>query len=372
VKIVDFGIAKTESKLNRTQAGVLKGKFGYMSPEQAAGLELDLRTDIFFRGHPSLRDVHGAPALSGDNDFETLEKIKECNIPPPTKYNPALTPEIEQLVMKRCRRKRKTASAAPRRCRSLSRASFTRSIRSSPARIGRHSSETSFAQEIESEQESLRRAIDALPAEELAAAASAAEAANDRIVESGSRRMPSRVAFPPSPSRPSRVGIPAAGMPSSPRASNWRAFFSRLVVLVVSVTVGGFLAWRWLVPTPPGPSASPTPTPAATAGNPIQITSDPAGAALFIDDKPRGPTPALLRLEPKKVYLLRIEKDGFKAFTERLLVTEDQASYGPYRLEPDLRRRFTARGQRPPGSPDFDRPDTHDPADSGHAGKRDA
>ena len=47
VKIIDFGIAKAETQLEVTKAGTLKGKFGYMSPEQAEGQPVDLRTDIF-------------------------------------------------------------------------------------------------------------------------------------------------------------------------------------------------------------------------------------------------------------------------------------------------------------------------------------
>ncbi len=50
VKIVDFGIAKATKKLTQTQAGILKGKFGYMSPEQVRGLPIDRRSDIFSIG----------------------------------------------------------------------------------------------------------------------------------------------------------------------------------------------------------------------------------------------------------------------------------------------------------------------------------
>ena len=50
VKIIDFGIAKAANKASKTQAGILKGKFGYMSPEQVRGLPLDRRADIFSAG----------------------------------------------------------------------------------------------------------------------------------------------------------------------------------------------------------------------------------------------------------------------------------------------------------------------------------
>jgi len=50
VKIIDFGIAKAAGKVGKTQAGILKGKFGYMSPEQVRGLPIDRRSDIFSTG----------------------------------------------------------------------------------------------------------------------------------------------------------------------------------------------------------------------------------------------------------------------------------------------------------------------------------
>ena len=50
VKIIDFGIARAAGKVSKTQAGVLKGKFGYMSPEQVRGVDLDNRSDIFACG----------------------------------------------------------------------------------------------------------------------------------------------------------------------------------------------------------------------------------------------------------------------------------------------------------------------------------
>ena len=100
VKIVDFGIAKTASKINQTQAGVLKGKFGYMSPEQAMGLDVDQRTDIFSMGILLFEMLTGRRLFLGDTDFETLEKIKEAKIPPPSIFNKNVPKELERIALK--------------------------------------------------------------------------------------------------------------------------------------------------------------------------------------------------------------------------------------------------------------------------------
>jgi eukaryotic-like serine/threonine-protein kinase len=50
VKIIDFGIAKAAGRIQKTQAGILKGKFGYMSPEQVRGIPIDHRSDLFSAG----------------------------------------------------------------------------------------------------------------------------------------------------------------------------------------------------------------------------------------------------------------------------------------------------------------------------------
>ena len=50
VKIIDFGIAKAAGKASTTQAGILKGKFGYMCPSRCAGCRIDKRSDIFAVG----------------------------------------------------------------------------------------------------------------------------------------------------------------------------------------------------------------------------------------------------------------------------------------------------------------------------------
>ena len=100
VKIIDFGIAKAASRSSRTMAGVLKGKFGYMSPEQVRGLPLDRRTDIFALGTVLYECVTGERLFHGESDFSILEKVRNVDITPPSRINGNIPSEVEQIIMK--------------------------------------------------------------------------------------------------------------------------------------------------------------------------------------------------------------------------------------------------------------------------------
>jgi serine/threonine protein kinase len=100
VKLIDFGIAKAAGKASKTQQGILKGKFGYMSPEQVRGLPLDRRSDIFSLGIVLYELLTGERLFVGESDFSTLEKVRNVEILPPSTYNRRISDELERIVMK--------------------------------------------------------------------------------------------------------------------------------------------------------------------------------------------------------------------------------------------------------------------------------
>jgi len=99
VKVVDFGIAKADKdEGEKTKAGTLKGKFSYMSPEQAGGEELDVRTDVFSLGIVLWEILANKRLFSSPNEMQTLKKIRDCKIPPISKLNPKVPEELERIV----------------------------------------------------------------------------------------------------------------------------------------------------------------------------------------------------------------------------------------------------------------------------------
>lgn len=106
VKIADFGIAKAESNAYQTRDGVLKGKYEYMSPEQAHGLEIDHRSDIFSAGIILYETLTGRRLFKGDSDVATLERIRACRIRPPGELNPAIPEALDAICMRALERDR--------------------------------------------------------------------------------------------------------------------------------------------------------------------------------------------------------------------------------------------------------------------------
>ncbi|MFZ5446958.1 MAG: protein kinase domain-containing protein [Myxococcota bacterium] len=100
VKIIDFGIAKAANRSQKTQAGILKGKFGYMSPEQVRGLPIDRRSDVFAVGVILYEMLTGEKLFVGESDFSTLEKVRNAEVPAPRQFNPNIPAGLEKVVMK--------------------------------------------------------------------------------------------------------------------------------------------------------------------------------------------------------------------------------------------------------------------------------
>ncbi|MBV8759684.1 MAG: protein kinase, partial [Deltaproteobacteria bacterium] len=97
VKIVDFGIARARDV--HEEQGVIKGKFAYMSPEQARGEAVDCRSDVFAAGIVLYELVCARPLFHGKGK-EALEMVKSGAIPRPRDYAPELPESLERIILK--------------------------------------------------------------------------------------------------------------------------------------------------------------------------------------------------------------------------------------------------------------------------------
>jgi serine/threonine protein kinase len=100
VKLTDFGIAKAQGTGSTTRAGVIKGKFRYMSPEQAMGQTIDLRSDLFAAG-VILWEMVTMQRLFRGEDMAVLEAVRQCKIKPPSQVaTEKIPPELDTIIMK--------------------------------------------------------------------------------------------------------------------------------------------------------------------------------------------------------------------------------------------------------------------------------
>ncbi len=102
VRLVDFGIAKALALAddNTTQGGALKGKFSYMSPEQADGKEVDHRADIFAVGVVLYEALTGTRLFRRATELQTIAAVREAKVDPPSKLNPEVPPELDRICLK--------------------------------------------------------------------------------------------------------------------------------------------------------------------------------------------------------------------------------------------------------------------------------
>jgi serine/threonine protein kinase len=133
VKLGDFGILLSAFVDRRTHPGELKGKVGYMSPEQAMGGTIDVRSDVFALGIVLAEMLLARPLFSGKNEFEILTKIHDADISNLDKYGHGIPQEVVDIV--------RTALQRERGNRYSNAAAFALAIQNATERLGVPASE---------------------------------------------------------------------------------------------------------------------------------------------------------------------------------------------------------------------------------------
>lgn len=304
VKIADFGIAKAASNAYQTRDGVLKGKFEYMSPEQAEGKPLDARSDQFAVGILLWEMLTGHRLFKTDNDIATLKKIQAVDVEPPTALRPDVPDQLEQIVMR-------ALSADPDH-RFPDAAAMADALRvvmapEAPDVVGQRFSAwvmDLFAEEIAEERDRLEQnsAVAARLRAEAARTPGGSPGRHEADWEGGQttsmKPASSRVLAPPS---------------DAPRL--WPVILLLLAMLAgtVGLAVAGVVVVVGLQGEAAGPSAA------------IDILVEP-DARVYVDGTLRGTGSTLVvsRLEPGE-HVLRLEAAGHEPVEERLVLSEGQA-----------------------------------------------
>jgi serine/threonine-protein kinase len=333
VKLLDFGIATAADRLARTQAGQVKGKYPYMSPEQCRGNPLDRRSDLFSLGTVLYELSTVRRLFKRENELETATAITQGEITPPSKLIPGYPASLEAICLKalaRSREERFQSAAEMRRA-------FAAVVREQEGSTGPVETLASvmrklFPDRIEEKRAMLRKIAQgstvthvpiAEPDEhvELQAAAVEKDEASAKIM---TRERP-------------------AG------ASSRRAWmFGGIGAAVVAVVATGLLAITVAIATwarssdrakrtasfmarDDGTSARDarapvrTSTTAAPARVTIDVSSEPPGAVVSIAGVTRGETPISIPLDESAAPItLDVSREGFMTVRETLIPDRDQ------------------------------------------------
>ena len=102
VKVMDFGIARAVSDNSATQAATagIVGTAQYFSPEQARGDAVDARTDLYSTGVILYELLAGRPPFKGESAVSVAYQHVSETAQPPSQFNPAVTPELDAVVMR--------------------------------------------------------------------------------------------------------------------------------------------------------------------------------------------------------------------------------------------------------------------------------
>jgi serine/threonine protein kinase/TolB-like protein len=122
VKVLDFGIAKlSESRVGETirhrafalssstsEPGMIRGTVKYMSPEQARGISVDARSDIFSLGSVIYEMVTGRAAFDGETASDVIAEILKGEPPPTAEFASEVPAELERIICRALRKDRET------------------------------------------------------------------------------------------------------------------------------------------------------------------------------------------------------------------------------------------------------------------------
>ncbi|MEL6184985.1 MAG: serine/threonine-protein kinase [Myxococcota bacterium] len=332
VKVVDFGIAKANSRTEHTKTGMLKGKFSYMSPEQCVGAPVDHRSDIFALGILLYELCTGKRLFKHESELMILEMITKRQVVAPSEVSPNISPDLERIILKALQ---KDPNARFQSAQAMQLA-LEDHLRRHPhpindAAISEYM-RTLFADRIE-EKRRLRERASRSDFEDMFLDAEATESRG--AVPHGSTPGPALY-----------TGAEASAHLAEPPPSSALTQLLTILAVVIIVIAGTVLVYLF---SPQEAAvtleAHPTPVeaPAPLRTGELSLESSPPGAVIHLDGQPMrlagggaAQTPSdLTGLQYGRKYLIALKKEGYRVHTLEIAMGEgeDGRSHHPT-LEP--------------------------------------
>jgi serine/threonine-protein kinase len=319
VKIVDFGIAKSDNKgIDQTKSGKLKGKVPYMSPEQARGDQIDARSDVFATGVMLFELTTGRRLFKGASEYETLKLICDRDYPRPSQIVANYPPALERIVMRALEKDRDERYQSAREMQH-DLEGFIREERVAVSTVALNEfMQGLFEDKLATQKEALLQGkqlaeiIDAQASEPPPPSLMDLDAAG-RSSQQSILSMPaaSRTVTEADANRPRKSVLP------------WIAL---AVVLVGAAGAGGgFLYLKHKKDVLASQQVAPPPPPPPIPHGSISIDSDPPGASIWINGDLRAEvTPTKISDLPIGSAIdVKLTKDGFEQAKENVTLTAD-------------------------------------------------
>ncbi len=312
VKIVDFGIAKSDTKMGETRSGKLKGKVPYMSPEQARGEEIDARSDIFAVGVMLFELTTGKRLFKGQSEFETLKLICERDYPVPSQVRAGYPVELEYIVMRALSKDRGSRFQTAREMQGALE-EFVRRDRLlvSNAALSQFM-QGLFDDKLAAQKEALLQGKQLADIIELQ---HATDPSQQQVDADGSNRLSTSVLSAPAASRT----VTDASVQKRAGGGAWAA--AAILLLVAGGAGGAFYYWKHKAET--GAAAIAVAPPPAARGT-LALTSNPPGAAIWLsgDLRPEVTPASLTGLPTGRPLDVKLTMDGYEAAKQTVSLTD--------------------------------------------------
>jgi len=359
VKLLDFGIAKATSHSTQTEAGIIKGKFAYMSPQQCVGEVIDGRADIFALGICLYEAIAGKNPFKRKTEFETMTRIVGEPAPPLLERREDCPTRVGEIV--------ETALKKQPELRYQTAGDMQLEIEETLAQMGAVVNAGRLGDYLKRlfpedyrDGPALDTRIDQLPSNLPGSQDSGREVERTRKPAPGSTELDAQV-YPMQPT-------PASKKKGGGGFAIAAGAIMALLLLGGLVVAAGVVGWSYLRAEPPEPVAlneppavqpapRPEATPPPTADEPavpttgsVFLESDPPGAAVTFDGREVGETPVEIGMVADGPHDVTMTLEGHEDFEDRIIVVAGRRATLTGDLQ-RVRRAGRGRGRRAPAGP---------------------
>ena len=329
VKLIDFGVAKAATNVNKTGAGLINGKIGYMSPEQACGLSIDRRSDIYAVGIVLYEALTLQRIFAGDDPLRILARVQASDTPPTDTILEGQAPEALRAALKR-------SLAAKPEDRYATAGEMERDLSRAQSEIDPAYTAHDLAKlvrEIDTDHEARVERFRTY------------SKINPAAILAGEQVLSADV-MPTVPKVPGDPGATTDGLDVAIDVKPVKKL-NKLIPIVITMALaitGGSSAAFWYISRPPPVAHVQMRT--------LLLDSEPISAKVFIDGELKGLTPATLSgIAAGAKHTVRVEKQGYEPNEQTL----DATGPATVSLRVELKA-LPGQGGPTPGAADGDKP----------------